>query len=492
MKHNFLDVAKMIDESIDKSQNLTKLDNFENLYEFFKQNGYQENINKFQKDIYKIANCVNFENLELNKVTGGTKLERKFSKTISAGMASLLMLNSSTYLGTQSPKAAHFVSSPSKADSNALKKISKKTIYKILGIAGIVSTVGVVGSLGYGVYKISKKSEDEAKRTQNPPPERKSMPFSNLSPISCGGKSYGIREIQQILSLYSDLRQVIDFYDKENNNNQNKIISMLGSDIDVCKDFIKSCEKVLEKKLDCIPSYSDIRQFRINLYNDMKKELKNSTSKWVLWEKCQSILQNLDSSCIHNIKLSNLEILNGIQREETIFIDEKELELNITVPGGYYPGLLILFFEEDIDKPIFFRTTFRVKPSTTYPSHSFLPNDECIVISRALDIMSEVLTNEHGFDENWDELPMNYPLVTVTDTGELYYHPTGKPVVYDRRYMGNGYNITSNETTCWNHFPEGERKRTYEETSKDGGTFMLLRQEMFEKCIEKARHELKY
>ena len=90
-------IMEEIEKKPEKLKQLLRIKEVDELYQFFKENGYKQSLEKFKEEVLSFlesSEIIPQEDSDLENIAGGMNITNKFKKATWVGLASLLALGS--------------------------------------------------------------------------------------------------------------------------------------------------------------------------------------------------------------------------------------------------------------------------------------------------------------------------------------------------------------------------------------------------------------
>lgn len=227
MKNEIVLIMEEIEKDPEKLKLMFRIKEIDVLYEFFKENGYKQDFEKFKEEVNNFIESVGFlclEDFTLENVVGGISMKNRLTKAISVGLASLMALGWPVSYASR-------VKVPRKSTSSSNNLLSKKLL-KGIGI----STTTIVFLLGINwLYKkyYSKPPIKQPKETS----EQSQIPELDTLLASYEQQN---RELEiKIAAMEKNVKKQEELIEKaraeaKDQNQQQEIEQLIASDVARC------------------------------------------------------------------------------------------------------------------------------------------------------------------------------------------------------------------------------------------------------------------
>ena len=164
MEEKIISTMEEIEKDSKKLEQMRKINEIDELYQFFAENGYSQSLEKFKEELTSFIESAKVE-LEgdsyLENVSGGSGIKDRLTKATSLGLASLLALGSPvSYASTSGTPGKSATTSNGWLNSSLAKKLIK------IGIPASLLTVGGIGTIALIVWKSIKHNDGKKEATK--------------------------------------------------------------------------------------------------------------------------------------------------------------------------------------------------------------------------------------------------------------------------------------------------------------------------------------
>ena len=166
MEEKIISTMEEIEKDSKKLEQMRKINEIDELYQFFAENGYSQSLGEFKEELINFIESAKVE-LEgdsyLENVSGGSGIKDRLTKATSLGLASLLALGSPvSYASTSGTPGKSATTSNGWLNSSLAKKLIK------IGIPASLLTVGGIGTIALIVWKSIKHNDGKKEATEHP------------------------------------------------------------------------------------------------------------------------------------------------------------------------------------------------------------------------------------------------------------------------------------------------------------------------------------